>query len=91
MARQAYHVTAGAPDADHLKIDPNTWYSVGAVQSVYLKGTKNGALHVNTEQEKATAVVLKFPDDAALEDEGRTLYVFGEEGQKLVSDDGTQV
>lgn len=90
MARLAYHVTAGTADAGHIKVAPKAWYSVGAVQSIFLKQAvnKGGPLLVNIAEEKITAVSLGFVDDSALETDGRPLFVFGAEGQRFVSDDG---
>lgn len=92
MARQAYHITAGAPDADHIKVTPEAWYNVGAVQSATMseQGSSNvgKVLSVNTLEEKASSVALLLPEQAAFEDEGRTLYAFGYEGQKFIADDG---
>ena len=90
MARQAYHITEGSPDAGYIKIAPQTWYNVGAVQSVGLsiQSSVSKALLVNTAEEIPSALGLRFSDEMVLEDEGRILYVYGEEGHYVITDDG---
>jgi len=88
MPRLKYHITAGTPRSGHIRIDPNTFYNVGTVQSVMLKAKVTDVLLVNTSEDIDSSVSLEAPGEAAIETDIRALYILGQEGTRVVTDDG---
>jgi hypothetical protein len=90
MARTAYHITDGSPDAGHIKVAPDEWYNVGASILTYVVAAPplGASLLINTQEDSATAYSYRTTGWAAVETSGRNVFIKGPEGYKVITDDG---